>query len=1667
MNEKGRSLISKICAILAIISLLVSDFLFVGTSLVSYALDVANTNNNNVVFTAYFRDGNGQTDKIQRNIDEGETKLYIDVTVKNEGYFNGQITLNNGSFDLKQEVNSEHISSINGNTVTLNQINAGSTVTIELAIQPKTTEAILNSETEIKLNGSYVNGKVAEKNKTIEVNGTAKVNLEWKSSTQTQAELESTILTNSIYKVNEEEKRVVQVLVNSKITVNNYPVKNTEVTLSVPENVQKVEVHARSTEATNKNINFNENNYTYNEQNKTLTINLSNENNTSWSKNAQDTFIVTYEFEKTENVTNKEITVNSTINTYDNKELKANQNVHIEKEIDGIVSSSIESVEEAIYKGKIYTGEERSYTEKNTINIDYVNDVDNLTIKGNEAVYLTDANESTGNIIYKETKINKQEFLRIFGQDGYLTVKNNGVIVSNINKNSETDENGNIVVSYSNQTKNIEITTSKPIAVGTLNIEHTKTILSTGYAREAIDKFTAIKESVSVNNTQATNKITLKNTESAADIKLKNVSKISTMADSQTLEIEAILDTSDESKELYKNPTVTITLPKEITILSVETPSVLYKNGLEAEKASKIKNDNGETQITLQFKGEQKNYDNYDGAEGTVINLKLEIKTDKLTPSKSSAIQMTYTNENKNQTKTASAEFEFESQYGLMIYNKASNYNNAKESVVTVNSEPTYGTIDTNSESKEVAINTAIINNYGDDIQNVVLIGTIPSNNSEDTYKAILNKVETGNSNAKISYSSKANAEANDNSWGEYTENAVSYKVEIPQMEKEETVAIKTSVTIPEKIGYNKNGSFFTKTSCIFQGQEQQNSSNIVLSTKANVASSAEALEINKETENKFIETTAIAGNAVLADNDNIYEGQTLKYKVIVTNNTGSDYSNVTVKARQKNGYVWDYIEKEVYNPHYQTKSNKSYYEVSNSNDITLGKIENFKNGESYTFEYEAATYLLDNENIDGTTTYGTIAVVSEDKNLSKTETTIKNNIKTGELQVKLLNGFDKDMNLTSGGDIKTLLSLTNTTNETLKDVEVKVAFSDNLTANISLNENNMKKVSYTGQDENKDGIKIITLKISSIEANETIDMELYSYTEKYLKNDEESIWILSQATTSNQNTYVSNKFTRTIYDNSHNIKLSQQGLYENGSKIDTEKSKVNDGDKIQLLATIANNEEKDIDVNIEYNLDRMIDIESAKIITTIGEEKDVIEQISYNNLSQNEQKIKPGETITIAMTGTVDALEIESLNNNLNVYDNSNGKTVNDKLSILVNTLHEQVEEPDEDDDEDEDEEVNPPSSGDNTNEPDAKEDNNNTNTNTNNNTSNNTNENTNGNNGTNTNNNKPSSNNNTTKIYTISGTAWLDQDRDGKKNSSEEKISEVTVEAINLGKGKVLASTKTDSNGEYKLTLEEGSYVLLFNYDNNLYTTTTYQVTGASETENSDAIERNVKFNGTTKKAGITDTIKLNSNIANLNLGLVLRSTFDLKLQKYVSKITVTNDVGTKTYEQPANTTLAKAEIKSKNLSGSLVVIEYKIKVTNVGDVAGYAKNIVDYMPSSLSFNSSMNSDWYLSGENLYNTSLANTKIEPGETKELTLVLTKTMTETNTGLINNKAAINESSNLLGIKDEKDDVGSADVIISVTTGALVSYVASTLITFIVLAGVAYFINKKYLSKRI
>lgn len=323
----------------------------------------------------------------------------------------------------------------------------------------------------------------------------------------------------------------------------------------------------------------------------------------------------------------------------------------------------------------------------------------------------------------------------------------------------------------------------------------------------------------------------------------------------------------------------------------------------------------------------------------------------------------------------------------------------------------------------------------------------------------------------------------------------------------------------------------------------------------------------------------------------------------------------------------------------------------------------------------------------------------------------------------------------------------------------------------------------------------------------------------------------------------------------------------------------------------------------------------------------------------------------------------------------------------------------------------------------------------------------------------------------YRISGVVWFDENRNGTRDLEEKLLEGIPVTIVDAETGKEVKNSNgskitatTNNKGEYILSdLIKGKYIVKFNYDNSKYVITEYRKQDADEKYNSDAIN-------TTENNGvaITDSLEITENsMNNIDLGLTTKGIFDLSLNKSLTQIKMADGKKTKAipYE---NKKLGKIEVDAKRINNTNLVIEYTMTITNKGNVAGYAKKIVDYLPKELEFSSNLNKDWYTSGETLVCTALENELIKPGETKEVKLLLTKKMNENATGTVTNKAEITETYNDQGLLDEKnaeDDANSsANVIIGIKTGGPVTYAVLTL-TILAIAGCgAYIINKKVLK---
>ena len=329
-----------------------------------------------------------------------------------------------------------------------------------------------------------------------------------------------------------------------------------------------------------------------------------------------------------------------------------------------------------------------------------------------------------------------------------------------------------------------------------------------------------------------------------------------------------------------------------------------------------------------------------------------------------------------------------------------------------------------------------------------------------------------------------------------------------------------------------------------------------------------------------------------------------------------------------------------------------------------------------------------------------------------------------------------------------------------------------------------------------------------------------------------------------------------------------------------------------------------------------------------------------------------------------------------------------------------------------------------------------------------------------------QPNNQTNNTGSYSISGVAWIDENRDGIMQTQETLLQNVKTSLMQSGK--TIKETYTDNDGKYTFTdLSQGEYQVAFAFDGEKYRVTDYRKTGNTQTSSS-AIGISGK-----KSEAITDVFMVSSGVLNINIGLVKLTKFDMSLTKTVNKIIVNTKEGTKTYDFGGN--IAKVDIAAKYLDGAEVLVEYKLIIKNEGELAGTVKSVVDYMPKEMAFSTDLNRTWVQASDgNLYNSELKSIKIEPGETKELLLVLTKTMTGDNVGLFNNTAELSDVGNSENIPDTdstpgnrktgEDDMSSADVLIGIKTGEEITYVTLIIVALIIFITGAYIINKKVLK---
>lgn len=1591
-----RKIIKIVTVMLLLVSLTMINFIYVGASFVSLAVENISTNHKNIDYTVELKNDN---------------LLTINVTVKNEGYFNGKITLEDSNFKLKNSI-SEYVNKIEENVITLNQINAGSTASIEVEIEPVKDDdfdtGLLEAVSKLELEGIYKDST----QKDIEISATREIKLEYKED-YNENNIENTIevVTNKVVKVKGEDKRVLQLSVNMGLKENDYPIKDIFTKVNLPEELGEPEVITKANFNTMTNFEYE---IKDNEVSLQFTNELNEENKILWKKSGCENVILTLIYDKEVNLNEERFVTEQTVKLYNDKEISATNTIEIGlEEKDSLIQISNKTLEETIYKGKINASIDRTFETKTELIVNLANSESNVSVDEEESYYnLSDGQKVLANVVYNKTSISKESFDEILGENGSITISDkDGKVLAILNSNSNVDENGNIVIDYTGkEPSKIKILTTTPISEGNLEFIHTKTIKS--------ENIKNVENAVELVSNAVIDYSTGVTSNSEAKIKLEDAkTEISLNVDKDTLstviandvEIRAILKSNNEKYNLYENPKITFELPEAVENIEINSIDLLYETEMSILNCTT----NGRT-ITVELSGKQTNYKEA-GIEGAMLVINTSVQVNRKSATQDGKVLMTVMN--KEETITAEDSIKVVAPTDMTVIHSISDLG-----VETIGQETNAKvSLDRGAESKDLQTQIELINNNENSMENVKILGTFPTKNSKNNIDTTIVKgLEVqGIENVKVYYTENENAtddlQNGENAWQENISDGTKvkkYLIEVPLMDTGASVLATYTTNIPASLEYNQEASQDYKVN-------YQN-------TLTKTTNELKATEINMETgigpvlETKL--TASISGKE--QNNGTVKNGEVIKYKIEISNVGSENISNVKVNGIVPEGTTLVEPEK---NFEY---TGASYYKELD-NKVYENVIENLPVGEVITREYEVR---VNNDTAEGTElvnkssiTYGDVTKESEE---------ISFITESGNIRVTVKRVTDMSIDLYETGNVQYFAIIENISNETQENIKVKTNLQQglevtrlNLITNMSSQEITDEEIQGVDEVDSTVGEPVeITEDDILANGNSESNTELIEYKDEINIGSIEpgKNKVLSYDLKINSLQEINFSVEATVGKDNYNSNLANDEI----RKVDVSLSMTSEptdnyvkaGDIIKYKINIKNNGTQDInDLIIKDEIPSSLDVTK---ITFDGEE--VTELKGENNieiicnLASQSNSIIEIETVVNYSEGRTEA---EAVTNTAYAEMLAEKIATTPEITYIIEA--------------NENQEGNTEEPGNNTESDDIA---------------------------------------NGERI--ISGLAWFDENSNGQKDNGEKLLSGVKVrlfntETNNLVKkedGNIL-ETVTNENGVYVLNhITDGKYIVIFDYDNSAYGLTKYKAEGVSETNNSDAIVKNLTIDGQEKEYASTDILDVDkNNISDINVGYVKLQTFDLKLEKFVTKIVIQDSSGS-TVKEYNDETLARAELDAKRINGATVVIEYKIRISNVGEASGYVRSIVDYKANDLNFSSELNKDWYQKADGLYNESLANKEIKAGESKELKLTLTKDMTENNVGLINNTAEIEESYNELGLSDinstpgnrvnGENDMGSADVLLGIRTGGIV-YIGMAIIGITALGIVAFIIIRK------
>lgn len=1652
---------------------------------------------------------NTEANEVTNNVVENGT---INNTVTNEVINNTVIneTTNNVvniPLDLSagKTVNKK---SFENNILKLDQINASTKMYLEFKYNNE--EYAYSSEGDVlKFTGIYVDKDFKEH--TIEK--TVDFNINWKSKQDVEI---TTELTKYIpYTIGEKSGVIVQekIVVNKENKNNSIliPTNKTTIETNIPTIAgtmpSTVDVVATSIKGTTgkdiAQITDADFKWAYQENTQTVIIETNNDlsDKKAWAGSGYDEYIVTYQYnlnietvtEENRYIENK-IKIDNLLCNGESTFKGISNKAYLTGKVGEIVSWDTESISKEISKGKmlanyntenIYETEIKSKIEVNVASNELVNQI---VLRNTETNFITSSDEAllTDSMYYKELMVTRDNLLSLVGEQGYVEILSEaGESLCKISPTLEPNERGEYVVKFDDEIRKIWIQTTQITGTGVLGINITKGIKTNEYEKAVIKDIKEIEEKVEMyakylDKTEAEKisetsiKTKLENTKTEATLEL-STKDIPTSNKVENLEMKVELNNNKETSDMYENPTFLMVFPEEIKEVQVNNVGILYGDEFKFKTADQI-DLNGQTAIRLEIEGKQNGFNNVNLANGTNIVLNVNLKADTYAPNAQKGIKLYYMNSDVTEYVVQTemndgivgydeAVINIVSGSGLVNITTLSGYKDEEEEIA-IRGEKKVAEVGAYEQEKTAEMKVTLINNEEASVQNVKILGRVPFENNKNistkedlgsTFTASMTNGITldgiSNENVKIYYSENEEATEDiangQNAWTTNVEDFSKVKSYLIQLNNEEikskeVMDFKYNLDIPGNLEYDEKTYSTYKLFYTLNGSSLEEGY-----TSMSIAT--------PEGPNVSIEMTATPG-------EKAYINDIITYNIVVKNTGDEALNNVNVNALVPDGTVYTELDLAEESVGYK------YNEEKKIADFHIDKLEA---SQEVTFSYMVT---VQNEELAGNNIEAYATVVTDEYPNGLNSSVVKLECKKAELRIDPLNIYNNDAKFNMNDFIEYKVRLTNTSGTELKNVKLECIVPEYLEyqdmelniANAKLKDKeydkNSKKINIILEDLYKGGIITVRIKTKVSNIGDKVQSKAICEFKAYADGTD-------------------------IYQNSISFKLQTHDI-EIEKKSNVISTYIYENEEIEYYTLIKNKGEEILNTaTIEEIVSDGLEILDAEYSYINENGENSVEEAMFleNNKAYKYISLNKDESVFIKLKCKVMKLDNEIDEKEIYEYTKITNQSYNKETSKITNIVRRQAE-------------ITPtpsniptptstPTSTPNvtqtpnstetpaitpTNVPVETPDETPTNTP----------------NVTQTPNPtetpsvtinpqptatatvKPTNNPNSNaeeKTYKIIGTAWLDEDKDGVKDSNEKLLNGLNVKLVNVqtnnyekdSNGKVITAT-TASDGTYVLQgIKQGRYIVVFEYDTAQYSVTKYKVSGASEKENSNVATSKVNIDGTEKVVAVSDTIEItNESIGDINIGLVKNSILDFQIEKTVKKITVKTNKQTEVYDFN-NVSLAKAEIHAKEMDGAQVTIEYEIKIKNVGEVPGTIEEVKDYIPTGTTLVTG--SGWTNTNNTAINTSLRNQTILANEEKTLYIQVTKTMNGQNTGVVENKAElgkVNVTTSSEAITRNEIKPSSANVIITVKTGIQPMHIILIVSGLLIILGVGIKIYK-------